>query len=90
MTLSTFTKNKHKTLTKTKTREVVSKGMTSLKLTMDTYHGSSIVNEGIRVILDLFIFYFFYKKISHAQKAQNIIQANKNKKEQHFYAHKNI
>ena len=29
---------------------------------------SSIINEGIRAILNLFI--FFYKKISHAQKAQ--------------------
>ena len=29
---------------------------------------SSIVNEGIRALLNLFI-YFFYKKISHAQKA---------------------
>ena len=31
-------------------------------------HVSSIVNEGIRAILKLFI--FFYKKISHKQKAE--------------------
>ena len=31
---------------------------------------SSIVNEGIRAILNLFI-YFFYKKILQEQKAQN-------------------
>ena len=32
------------------------------------YMMSSIVNEGIGAILNLFI--FFYKKISHSQKAQ--------------------
>ena len=32
---------------------------------------SSIVYEGIRAILNLFIF-FFYKKISHPQKAQKV------------------
>ena len=31
----------------------------------------SIVYEGIRAILNLFIF-FFYKKISHPQKAQKV------------------
>ena len=33
-----------------------------------TIRGSSIVNEGIRRILNLFYF-FFYEKVSHAQKA---------------------
>ena len=33
----------------------------------------SIVNEGIRAILNLFI--FFYKKISHAQEAQKAQKA---------------
>ena len=35
---------------------------------------SSIVYEGIRAILNLFIF-FFYKKISHPQKAQKAQKA---------------
>ena len=40
---------------------------------------SSNVNEGIRAILNLFI--FFYKKISHAQKAQKAQKAqNANKR----------
>ena len=66
---------------------------------------SSIVNEGIRVMLNLFIYlFFFYKKISHAQKAQKVQKAQKaykhrkhkthtseqKQKRQHFYAHKNI
>ena len=38
------------------------------------FQTSSIVNEGIRAILNLF-FFFFYKKISHAQKAQNAQKA---------------
>ena len=33
-------------------------------------HNSSNVNEAIRAILNLFVI-FFYKKISHTQKAQN-------------------
>ena len=37
------------------------------------FQTSSIVNEGIRAILNLF--FFFYKKISHAQKAQNAQKA---------------
>ena len=44
---------------------------------------SSIVNGGIRPILKLFLF-FFYKKISHAQKSIKPIQANKNKKDSIF------
>ena len=36
---------------------------------------SSIVNEGIRAVLNLFIIFFFYKKILHAQKAQNAQKA---------------
>ena len=51
----------------------------------DSSPGSIIVNEGIRALLNLFI--FFYKKISHAQKAQNTYKRTKTKK-QHFYAHK--
>ena len=34
--------------------------------------------------------FFFYEKISHAQKAQKRLQANKNKKGSVFYALKNI
>ena len=41
---------------------------------------SSIVNEGIRAILNLFI--FFYKKISHAQKAQKAQKLQKVQKAQ--------
>ena len=42
---------------------------------------SSAVNEGIRAILNLFIFFFFfYKKISHAEKAQNAYKRTKTKK----------
>ena len=40
---------------------------------------SSVVNEGIRAILNLFIF-FFYKKIPHEQKAQNAYKQTKTKK----------
>ena len=36
---------------------------------------SSTVNEGIRALLNLFIYIFFYKKISHAQKAQRAQKA---------------
>ena len=39
---------------------------------------SSIVNEGIKAILNLFI--LSYKKISHAQKAQNAYKRTKTKK----------
>ena len=38
---------------------------------------SSIIDEGIRDN-------FFYKKISHAQKAQNVKQANKNEKDKNI------
>ena len=38
----------------------------------------SMVNEGIRTILNLFI--FFYEKISHTQKNIKRIQANKKKR----------
>ena len=42
---------------------------------------SSIVNEGIRVILNLFIIIiFFYKKISHEQKSKNAYKQTKTKK----------
>ena len=40
---------------------------------------SSIINEGIRAFLNLLIF-FFHKKISHAQKAQNAYKQTKTKK----------
>ena len=36
---------------------------------------SSIVNAGIRAILNLFIIIFFYEKISQAQKAQKTQKA---------------
>ena len=39
---------------------------------------SSNINEVIRVILNLFI--FFYKKISHTQKAQKVQKAQKAQK----------
>ena len=41
-------------------------------------HVSSNINEVIRAILNLFI--FFYKKISHIQKAQNVYKRIKTKK----------
>ena len=41
-----------------------------------------MVNEGIRAILNLFVYYYycFYKKISHEQKAQNAYKRTKTKK----------
>ena len=45
---------------------------------------SSNVNELIRAVLNLF--FFFYKNISHALKAQKRIYANKNKKRRSCYA----
>ena len=43
---------------------------------------SSNVNEVIRAVLDFFylFIYFFYKKILHAQKAQNAYKRTKTKK----------
>ena len=61
------------------------------KFFIDRFKGvnvSSIVNEGIGVILNLFV--FFYEKILHAQKAQKRIQANKNEKGSIFMRIKNI
>ena len=59
-------------------------------------HFSSRVNEVIRTILGLFI-YFFYKKILSAQKcksSQNQTtkqkQANKKQQRQQFFDHKNF
>ena len=46
---------------------------------MTGVHVSSIVNEGIRALLNLSLF-FFYKKISHVQKAQNAYKQTKTKK----------
>ena len=41
---------------------------------------NSIVNEGIRALLNLYLFiYFFCKKVSHAQKAQNAYKQTKTK-----------
>ena len=51
---------------------------------------SSIVNEDTRALLNLFIFFFFCKKISHAQKAQKRLQVNKNKKGSVFVPLKSI
>ena len=48
-------------------------------------HISSIVNEGIRALLNLSI--FFYEKISHHKKHKTHTSEQKQKK-QHFYAHK--
>ena len=48
----------------------------------------SNINEVIRVILNLSIYLFFYKKISHTQKAQNAQKQIKIKKGSIFYAHK--
>ena len=42
-------------------------------------HISSIVDEGIRAILNLFIYLFFNRKISDAQKAQNAYKQIKTK-----------
>ena len=47
------------------------------------FYFSSIVNEGIRAILSLFIYlFFFYKKILYAQKAQKRQKAEKAEKAQ--------
>ena len=51
-------------------------------------HVSSMVNEGIRALLNFII--FFYKKISHAQKAQNVYKQTKTKKSNIFMLIKNI
>ena len=51
-------------------------------------HVSSILNEGIRTILNLF--FFFYEKISHVQKNTKSIKANKNKKDSIFMRIKSI
>ena len=45
---------------------------------------SSNINEVIRAILNPF--FFFYKKISHTQKAQNAFKRIKTKKEAFFCA----
>ena len=37
------------------------------------------MNEVIRTVLN-FLFFFFYDKISQAQKSTNLLTANKNKK----------
>ena len=44
----------------------------------DTSGGSSIVNEGIKTILNLFL--FFYEKISHTLRAQKKHKKHKNYK----------
>ena len=49
---------------------------------------SSNGNEVIRAILNLFI--FFYKKISHTQKAQNAYKQTKTKNTAFFMRMKNI
>ena len=48
----------------------------------DGYHRSSIVNEGIRAILNLFI--IFFTRRFHTTKSLKSIQANKNKKDSIF------
>ena len=50
------------------------------------FSNSNNVNEGIRAVLNL----FFYKKISHAQKAQNAYKRTKIKKTAFFMRLKNI
>ena len=57
------------------------------RCTVQNNHDSSNVNEGIRAVL------FFYKKISHAQKAQKVQTSTKCKQATFlrldvFYAHK--
>ena len=49
---------------------------------------SSIVNEGIRAILNLFN--FFSTRTFHTHKKYKAHTSEKNQKRQHFYAHKNI
>ena len=51
-------------------------------------HVSSIVNEGIKAILNLFIF-FLQEDFTHT-KSTKLIQANKNKKDSIFMRIKNI
>ena len=51
-------------------------------------HISRLVNEGMRAILNLFI--FFYKEISYTQKSIKRIQANKNEKGSIFMRIKSI
>ena len=61
-----------------------------VQITLHGVHVSSIINEGIRALLNLLIFFFFHKKILQAQKEQKRIQANKNKKGSVFMHLKNI
>ena len=51
---------------------------------------SSTVNQGIRALLNLFIDLFFLQEDFTRTKSTKCIQANKNKKTHHSYAHKNI
>ena len=66
-----------------------------VEITCDRLRGegdvSSIVNEGIRAILNLFIYLFILQEdISHKKKSTKRIQANKNKKDNIFMRIKNI
>ena len=49
-------------------------------------HVSSIVNEGIRAILNLF--FFFCKRRFHKQKKCKTHASEQKQKRQHFFAHK--
>ena len=53
-------------------------------------YSTSIVNEGIRVILNLFIFFFLQLDFTTCTKTTKRIQANKNKKDSIFMRIKNI
>ena len=53
-------------------------------------HVSSIVNEGIRALLNFFIYLFFSQEDFTRTKSTKRIQANKNKKDSIFMCIKNI
>ena len=50
-------------------------------------HVSSIVNEGIRALLNFFIIFFFTRRF-HTHKKHKTHTSEQKQKKQHFYAHK--
>ena len=61
----------------------------NLSLILTDKHISSIVNEGIRAFLNLFIYlFFFFTRRFHTHKKHKAHTSKQKQKKQHFYAHK--
>ena len=53
-------------------------------------HISNIVNEGIRPLLNLFIFFIFFIRRFHTHQKHKMHASEQKQRRQHFYAHKHI